>query len=76
MCGGTKHRSYRCVQGAVGQAMYTCQWPMLYPPATAPDPTFRQPNIANLEKRYSPGAAFRFALPGPQVRGAARPGAL
>ncbi|KAI7838879.1 hypothetical protein COHA_007345 [Chlorella ohadii] len=30
------------------------------------DATFRQPNLANLEKRYSPGAAFRFALPNPQ----------
>ncbi|PRW20653.1 allophanate hydrolase [Chlorella sorokiniana] len=30
------------------------------------DPTFRQPNLASLQKRYSSGAAFRFALPGPE----------
>lgn len=37
------------------------------PLALGADPTFRQPNLAYLEKRYSQGAAFRFALPGPQV---------
>lgn len=35
------------------------------PPA---DPTYRLPNAANLAKRWTPQAAFRFALPGPQVR--------
>lgn len=30
------------------------------------DPTYRLPNAANLQRRYQPQAAFRFAVPGPQ----------
>jgi hypothetical protein len=44
----------------------------LPPPLPRPtDPTYRLPNVANLPKRYTPQAAFHFALPGPQVRAAA-----
>jgi hypothetical protein len=43
----------------------------LHPSPAHTDPTYRLPNSANLPKRYTPQAAFRFALPGPQVRLAA-----
>lgn len=38
------------------------------PASVAADPTYRLPNAANLQRRYQPQAAFRFAVPGPQVR--------
>lgn len=34
--------------------------------APCADPTWRQPVAAHLAKRWSPGAPFRFALPGPE----------
>lgn len=43
--------------------------PPLPPPA---DATYRAPNSLHLGKRFAPGAAFRFAVPGPQVRAAWR----